>query len=269
MRIESENEIVTKGMVMIKREGYGQMKIIITKDYDEMSRRAADIIFAQVLMKPDSVLGLATGSSPIGIYENLVKRYNKGRIDFSEVTTINLDEYQGLHHDNEQSYWYFMHDHFFNHVNIRPENIHVPDGANMDADQACQEYDALIEEAGGIDLQLLGLGPDGHIGFNEPSDHFPVHTHCVKLEESTIEANKRFFESKDDVPRKAYTLGIGGIMQARKVLMVVNGSKKAGIVKDAFLGPVTPEIPASILQLHRDFTLVLDEDAAEKIKDKN
>lgn len=243
------------------------MKIIVTKDYEEMSKRAADVIFAQVLMKEDSVLGLATGSSPEGLYKCLVKRYEKGRIDFSGVTTINLDEYQGLSHDNEQSYWYFMNKHFHSHVNVKPENIHVPDGSNMDAGKACREYDEIIERVGGIDLQLLGLGPDGHIGFNEPADSFAAGTHCVKLEESTIEANKRFFNSKDEVPRKAYTMGVGTIMKAKKVLMVVSGKGKAGIVKESFFGPVKPQVPASILQMHPDFTLVLDEDAAKEIKD--
>lgn len=241
------------------------MRIIIARDYDEMSKRAADIIFAQVIMKPDCVLGLATGSSPIGIYKSLVERYKKGRVDFSKVTTINLDEYQGLTHENEQSYWYFMHKHFHDHVNVKPENVYVPDGANPDAVEACREYDKVIEEAGGIDLQLLGLGPDGHIGFNEPSDAFAVNTHCVKLEESTIEANKRFFKSKDEVPRKAYTIGIGAIMKAKKVVMVVSGKNKAAIVKQAFLGPVKPQVPASILQLHPDFNLVLDEAAASEL----
>ncbi len=243
------------------------MRIVVTKDYDEMSKRAADVIFAQVLMKPDSVLGLATGSSPEGLYKNLVKRYEKGRIDFAEVVTINLDEYQGLSRDNEQSYWYFMNKHFHSHVNVKPENIHVPDGSNMDAKEACHEYDEIIERAGGIDLQLLGLGPDGHIGFNEPADSFATGTHCIKLEESTIEANKRFFGSRDEVPRKAYTMGVGTIMKARKVLMVVSGKGKADIVKESFFGPVKPQVPASILQMHPDFTLILDEDAAAKIRD--
>ena len=238
------------------------MKIIVTKDYEEMSKRAADVIFAQVLMKEDSVLGLATGSSPEGLYKCLVKRYEKGRIDFSGVTTINLDEYQGLSHDNEQSYWYFMNKHFHSHVNVKPENIHVPDGSNMDARKACREYDEIIEKAGGIDLQLLGIGRNGHIGFNEPAEDFPKFTHCVDLTESTIQANARFFDKPEDVPTQAYTMGIGTIMRAKRILLIASGKDKAAIVKEALFGPVRPQVPASILQLHPDVTVVLDEEAA-------
>ncbi|SER67881.1 glucosamine-6-phosphate deaminase [Lachnobacterium bovis] len=241
------------------------MKIIKAKDYKDMSRKAANIISAQVIMKPNAVLGLATGSTPIGIYEQLIDWYNKGDIDFEEVTTINLDEYRGLDKNHDQSYWYFMHKNFFDKVNIKEENINVPDGSNLDAKQACSEYEEIIHAAGGIDLQLLGIGNDGHIGFNEPGAAFELLTHCVDLTDSTIEANKRFFESKDDVPKQAYTMGIKSIMQARKVLMVANGIGKADIVKQAFFGPVTPEVPASILQMHPDFTLVGDEEALSKI----
>ena len=230
-----------------------------------MSRKAANIISAQVIMKPDCVLGLATGGSPEGIYKQLIEWYNKGDIDFSEVTTINLDEYRGLSRESEQSYWYFMHDRFFNHVNVRPQKINVPDGTNLNAEKECARYDQVILSNGGIDLQLLGIGVDGHIGFNEPGAAFELGTHCVDLDESTIEANKRYFEKKEDVPRQAYTMGIKTIMQAKKVLMVVSGKNKADIVKAAFFGPVTPQVPASILQMHPDFTLVGDEDALSKI----
>ncbi len=241
------------------------MKIIRAKDYNDMSRKAANIISAQVIMKPDCVLGLATGGSPEGIYKQLIEWYNKGDIDFSEVTTINLDEYRGLSRESEQSYWYFMHDRFFNHVNVRPQKINVPDGTNLNAEKECARYDQVILSNGGIDLQLLGIGVDGHIGFNEPGAAFELGTHCVDLDESTIEANKRYFEKKEDVPRQAYTMGIKTIMQAKKVLMVVSGKNKADIVKAAFFGPVTPQVPASILQMHPDFTLVGDEDALSKI----
>ncbi len=242
------------------------MKIIKAKDYKDMSRKAANIISAQVIMKPHAVLGLATGSTPVGIYKQLIDWYNKGDIDFSEVTSINLDEYRGLDHNHNQSYWYFMQENFFKYINIREDSINVPDGSNPDAKQACEEYENIIHAAGGIDLQLLGIGNDGHIGFNEPGAAFELATHCVDLTESTIEANKRFFSSKDEVPRQAYTMGIKSIMQARKVLMVANGKGKADIIKKAFFGPVTPEVPASILQMHPDFTLVGDEEALSKIE---
>ena len=237
------------------------MKLIRAADYQDMSLKAAMIIAAQIIMKPDAVLGLATGGSPVGIYAQLVNWFGKGYIDFSQVTTINLDEYRGLSRDHEQSYWRYMHENLFDHVNVRPDCVHVPDGADPDAKHACDSYDALIQRVGGIDLQLLGIGRDGHIGFNEPGDAFEMGTHCVDLTESTIEANQRFFSSRDEVPRQAYTMGIRAIMQAKKVLMVVNGADKAEIVKEAFFGGVTPRVPASILQMHPDFTLVGDQDA--------
>ena len=242
------------------------MKIIRAKDYADMSRKAANIISAQVIMKPNCVLGLATGGTPVGAYQQLVEWYNKGDIDFSEVTTVNLDEYRGLPKDHPESYWSFMHRHLFDHVNINPARINLPDGTNPDADAACAQYNQIIHSVGGIDLQLLGIGHDGHIGFNEPGEAFELETHCVDLTQETIEANKRFFDGNVDlVPKQAYTMGIKTIMQASKVLMVVNGTGKAEIVKKAFFGPVTPEVPASILQMHPDFTLVGDEEALSLI----
>ena len=242
------------------------VKIIRTKDYADMSRKAANIISAQVIMKPDCVLGLATGGTPVGIYEKLVERYNEGDLDFSEVTSVNLDEYRGLPKEHPESYWSFMHRNLFDHVNIDPAHINLPDGTNMDAEVECKRYDEVIRSVGGVDLQLLGIGHDGHIGFNEPHDAFDLGTHCVDLAQETIEANKRFFDGNVDlVPKQAYTMGIRTIMQARKVLMVVNGAGKAEIVKKAFFGPVTPEVPASILQLHPDFILVADEEALSLI----
>ena len=238
------------------------MKIIRTKDYADMSRKAANIISAQVIMKPDCVLGLATGGTPVGTYEKLVERYNEGDLDFSEVTSVNLDEYRGLPKEHPESYWSFMHRNLFDCVNIDPAKTNLPDGTNPDAADACAKYNAIIHSVGGINLQLLGLGLNGHIGFNEPGEAFELETHCVDLTQETIEANKRFFDGNVDlVPKQAYTMGIRTIMQARKVLMVVNGAGKAEIVKKAFFGPVTPEVPASILQMHPDFTLVGDEDA--------
>ena len=237
------------------------MRIICAKDYKEMSEMAADIIGAQVLLKPDAVLGLATGSTPIGTYEELVRRYEAGRLDFGKIKTVNLDEYRGLTRDNDQSYYYFMHSHLFDHVNIDKNNTNVPDGMEPDAVKAGQDYENIIKNYGGIDLQLLGLGNNGHIGFNEPCDEFVDKTHVVDLTQSTIEANKRFFASIDDVPKQAYTMGIGSIMRAKRVLMVVNGKGKAEIVKEAFFGPITPKVPASILQLHNDFILIGDAEA--------
>ncbi len=241
------------------------MKIYKAKDYKDMSRKAANIISAQVIMKPNCVLGLATGSTPIGTYAQLVEWYNKGDLDFSEVTTVNLDEYKGLPRTNDQSYYYFMHQHLFDRVNIDPERTNVPNGMEPDAEKECGRYEELIRSLGGVDLQLLGLGHNGHIGFNEPGEAFEKETHCVDLTESTIEANKRFFASADDVPKQAYTMGIKTIMQAKKILIVVNGENKADIVERAFFGPVTPEVPASILQLHNEVTLVVDEAALAKI----
>ncbi len=242
------------------------MKIIRTKDYEEMSRKAANLISAQILLKPDCVLGLATGSTPIGIYDQLVEWYKKGDLDFSTVKTVNLDEYKGLTRDNEQSYYYFMHHHLFDRVNIDEENTHVPNGKVENGDEECLRYEALIKSMGGVDLQLLGLGRNGHIGFNEPAADFPKITHCVDLTESTIEANKRFFSSADEVPRQAYTMGIGTIMKADKILVVANGEDKADAVAAMVQGKINPEVPASILQLHNNVILVADEAALSKLK---
>ena len=241
------------------------MRLYRAKDYNDMSRKAAHIISAQVIMKPDCVLGLATGSTPIGTYKQLIEWYNNGDLDFAEVKTANLDEYKGLTRDNDQSYYYFMHENLFKHVNIKEENTNIPDGTEPDAAKECARYENVVHELGGVDLQLLGLGHNGHIGFNEPADEYPKETHIVDLQESTIEANKRFFASADDVPRQAYTMGIGTIMQAKKILIIVSGEDKADIVRDAFFGPVTPQVPASILQMHSDVTLVADEAALSKI----
>lgn len=241
------------------------MRIISARDYDHMSRQAANIISAQVILKPNSVLGLATGSSPIGTYKQLIDWYNKGDIDFSQVRSVNLDEYVGLDYSSDQSYVYFMRHNFFDHINIDLANTNIPKGTNPDARAECTCYDNIIRSLGGIDLQLLGLGPNGHIGFNEPDDSFTKGTHKVALTDATIQANKRFFEKEEDVPRYAYTMGICDIMQAERVVMVVSGESKAGIVKEAFTGPVTPRVPASILQLHKDFTLVADEAALSKL----
>ena len=241
------------------------MKIYKAKDYDELSRTAASIIASQVLMKPDCVLGLATGSTPIGTYKQLIEWYNKGDLDFSGVKSVNLDEYRGLTRDNDQSYYYFMYNNLFKHININMDCTNVPDGTQPDSDKECSRYEDVIKSLGGIDLQLLGLGHNGHIGFNEPDEEFAKTTHCVDLTQSTIEANKRFFASIDDVPKQAYTMGIGTIMKAKKILLVVSGSDKAQILHDVLCGPVTPHVPASVLQLHNDVIVVADEAAMAKL----
>lgn len=241
------------------------MRIIRVKNYEEVSVKTANMILAQVQLKPDAVLGLATGGSPVGAYQKIVEAYNRGEVDFSQITTINLDEYRGIKRSHAQSYWSFMHENLFQYINVKEDHIFIPDGENPDSEEVCKAYDKVIEAAGGIDMQLLGIGLDGHIGFNEPADHFEKNTHCVDLTESTIEANKRFFESKEEVPRQAYTMGILPIMQAKKVIMIANGKNKADIIKKAFRGPVTPEVPASILQMHPDFTLIADEEALTEI----
>ena len=234
------------------------MKLLIEESYEDMSRRAADVIAEVVVEKPNCVLGLATGSTPIGLYADLVSDCKEGKISFKDVSTYNLDEYRGLAGDHDQSYRYFMNVNLFDHVDIDKAATHVPDGACEDADAACAAYEEAIEAAGGVDIQLLGLGHNGHIGFNEPCDEFPKATHCVTLTESTIQANSRLFDSIDEVPREAYTMGIGTIMKAKKILVVANGEGKADIVRRAFFGPVTPEVPASILQFHSDVTVIVD-----------
>lgn len=242
------------------------MKLLKTRDYEDMSRKAANLISAQVILKPDCVLGLATGSTPIGTYKELVERYNNGDLDFSKVKSVNLDEYKGLPKDNDQSYYYFMYNNLFKHVNISLDNVNLPNGMEPDSAVECARYDKVIESMGGIDLQLLGLGHNGHIGFNEPADHFPTTTHCVDLTEMTIEANKRFFADIKDVPRQAYTMGVKTIMSAKKVLMLVSGEGKAEILHKIVCGPITPKVPASVLQLHPDVTIIADE-AAMKLFD--
>lgn len=237
------------------------MKFIVTEDYEAMSRTAARVISGYVSSHPDCVLGLATGSTPIGLYRCLVEDYEAGALSFKDVTSFNLDEYRGLDPQHDQSSRYFMEHNLFSHVDIDPARTHVPDGACPDAAAACAAYEQSIAEAGGLGLQLLGLGHNGHIGFNEPAPEFPKETHCVELTESTINANSRLFESIDQVPREAYTMGIGTIMAAKEILVVANGSDKADIVRRAFFGPVTPEVPASILQFHPNVTVVVDKEA--------
>ncbi len=235
------------------------MNFIKVSNYDELSTKAAALICAQVVLKPNCVLGLATGSSPLGTYAKMIEKYENGEVDFSKVTSINLDEYVGLDGNHDQSYRYFMNTNLFTKINIDINNTNVPNGCAKDLAAEGAAYDALIEKSGGIDLQLLGIGIDGHIGFNEPDSCFTKGTHEVVLDESTIEANARFFASMDDVPKKAITMGMGGIMTAKKVLLIANGKNKKDIVEKAFFGPITPEVPASILQLHPDLTVIYSE----------
>ena len=235
------------------------MRFVTVDSYEKMSRDAANIISAQVIIKPNSVLGLATGSSPVGTYKQLIEWYNKGDVDFSKVISVNLDEYVGLDGSNDQSYRYFMNENFFNHINIDKANTFVPNGKAVDLQAECTAYDNKIKELGGIDLQLLGIGLDGHIGFNEPDEFFVKNTHVVELHESTIKANSRFFESEEDVPTKAVTMGMISIMQAKKILLIANGANKKDILNKAFFGPITPQIPASILQLHPDIIVIYSE----------
>ena len=237
------------------------MRIIRTADYNDMCRKAAHILSSQVILKPDSVLGLATGSTPLGVYKQLAEWHANGDVDFSEVVSINLDEYVGLAPDAQQSYRYYMDNNFFRSINIKPENTHLPNGLAADKAEECARYDAVIRAYDGIDMQLLGIGHNGHIGFNEPGTAFEKDTHCVSLSESTISANSRFFSNESDVPRFAYTMGIRSIMGARRIMLIASGIGKAQILKDSFTGPVTPQVPASILQMHSDVILVGDKEA--------
>lgn len=244
------------------------MKIYAAKDYADLSRKAANIISAQVIMKPNAVLGLATGSTPIGAYKQLTEWYEKGDIDFSHTLSINLDEYKGLSGDHDQSYRYFMNHNLFDHVNIKKENTNVPNGLAENAEEECKRYNNIIRSLGGIDLQLLGIGGNGHIGFNEPGAAFEKETHLVTLTEQTRQSNARFFTSIDEVPTHAFTMGIKSIMSAKKILLLATGEKKAKALYDSFFGPVTPGVPASILQLHNDCIVIADEPALSLIREK-
>jgi len=232
------------------------MNVMHVESYEQMSRIAANIIWAQIVLKPECVLGLATGSTPVGIYKRLVELHRNGELDFSRATTVNLDEYCGLDGGHPQSYRFFMNRQLFDHVNIDKARTHVPDGVAADPQTECRRYDVLIQSLGGIDLQLLGIGHNGHIGFNEPGAEFCIPTHVVELTPSTIKANSRFFASDEEVPKRAITMGMGAIMAARKVVLAVSGADKRDILEKALYGPVTPQIPASLLQLHPDLTVV-------------
>ena len=237
------------------------MEIRVFDNATQVGAAGAALFAAQLLKKPDSVLGLATGSSPIPTYQHLIELYKAGAVDFSHAVSYNLDEYVGLNPDHPCSYHYFMMDQLFNHVNMRSEAIHVPCGNAADLDAGAKAYDAAIEQAGDIDMQLLGIGRNGHIGFNEPDSCFACGTHQVTLTESTIAANTRFFENEAQVPRQAYSMGMQAIMQAKRVLLIASGADKAEAIRNSFFGPVTPQVPASILQFHRDVIVIADEAA--------
>ena len=237
------------------------MKVLVVKDYAEMSRVAADLFAEVIADKPDCVLGLATGDTPIGMYDNLIVKYREGKLDFSKTRSVNLDEYYPITPDNDQSYRYFMNEHLFNHVNIDKANTAVPDGTAKDVDASCKAYEAQIDALGGIDVQVLGIGRNGHIGFNEPDSELIPFTHLTALTPSTIEANARFFASEDEVPKHALTMGIQSVFKARKILLLVSGKNKAEAVKAMLTGNISTSCPASLLCLHPDVTLVCDEDA--------
>ncbi len=243
------------------------MRICIEKDYSEMSKKAAEVFACVMKETPSGVFGFATGGTPVGLYKELIDMNKNNTLDFSEATTFNLDEYFPIKASNNQSYRYFMEENLFNHINIKKEKINIPNGEADDINEECKSYENRITQSGGIDLQILGIGMNGHIGFNEPTDHFPKDTHGVELQQSTIEANARFFDSIDEVPKTAVTMGIKSIMSAKSILLVVNGAKKAGIVKEMLFGNITPQVPASILQLHPNVVVILDEEAAEQIKE--
>lgn len=241
------------------------MRIVIAKDYDELSKKAANLLASQITLKPNSVLGLATGSTPMGAYSELIRIYEEGDISFAEVVTFNLDEYYDLDKENEQSYYHFMMENLFKYVNINRNNIYIPDGRAKDIQNECIEYERKIKQAGGIDLQLLGIGRNGHIGFNEPDVKFEAQTHLVTLDEDTIEANSRFFTAMEDVPRRAISMGIKTIMHSRKIILLASGEEKAETINNMINGKITPELPASVLQLHPDVVVLLDEKAASKL----
>lgn len=266
---EKYNILQLSGGEYPRRKGrYKAMKIYAAKDYNDLSRKAANLISAQVIMKPHAVLGLATGSTPVGAYKQLIEWYEKGDLDFSLIRSVNLDEYKGLSGEHDQSYRYFMNHNLFDHVNIKKENTNVPNGLAEDAEAECLRYNQVIRSMGGIDLQLLGIGGNGHIGFNEPADVFETETHVVTLTEDTRRSNARFFSSIDEVPTHALTMGVKNIMSAKKILLLASGEAKAQAIYDSCFGPVTPGVPASVLQLHSDVVVIADEAALTMIREK-
>lgn len=242
------------------------LKIYIEENYEQMSKRAALIMASQIIFKGDCVLGLATGSTPVGMYEQLIDMHKRGEIDFADVTTFNLDEYYNLPKENENSYYSFMMNNLLNHINVKEDNIHIPNGMAEDVEEECKSYEEKMKKAGGIDIQLLGIGGNGHIGFNEPGEKLSVDTNIVDLAEKTIKANSRFFDNEEDVPRRAISMGMASIMKAKKIILLASGEGKAEVIREMTNGYINTKIPASLLQAHPDITLVLDKDAAKFIK---
>lgn len=240
------------------------MRVTRCNDYEEMSWRAAALISGQLAVKENSVLGLATGSTPVGLYQKLVHAYSLRAVDFSGCVTFNLDEYRNMPSSDPNSYHAFMRANLFDHINIKSENVHLPDGMSH-PEAACAAYEEAITQAGGIDMQILGIGNNGHIGFNEPADDFPAATHVVNLAEATRAANSRFFSSIDAVPRSAITMGIGTIMSSRLIVLLASGRDKAEILRQALFGPVTPSVPASILRFHHNVLVIVDHEAGSLI----
>ncbi|MFH1855935.1 MAG: glucosamine-6-phosphate deaminase [Candidatus Omnitrophota bacterium] len=241
------------------------MRIIVTKNPEEMGKVAAKLIADEMKSHSTPVLGLATGSTPVTCYKELIRMHKEGAVDFSTTVSFNLDEYVGIGPDHDQSYRYFMNTNLFDHVNINKKNTHVPDGLAKDVDAFCQKYEDMIDEIGGVHLQLLGIGGNGHIAFNEPGSSLSCRTKKTSLTPKTIDDNARFFAKKEDVPTQAMTMGIGTILEARRILLVANGANKAQAIASAIEGPVTAKVPASALQLHPDVTFVITEDAATKL----
>lgn len=237
------------------------MKIIVTETYEEMSREGAKLFAKTIQDKPACVLGLATGDTPIGLYQCLIEEYKKGALDFSAVRSVNLDEYYPLAPEHDQSYRYFMNHQLFDHVNIDKANTLVPDGLTEDVEGFCKAYEAKIDDLGGVDIQVLGIGRNGHVGFNEPGEELIPDTHLTDLTAGTIEANSRFFASVNDVPKQALTMGMGSIFKARKIVVMASGKAKAEAVRAMLSGKITTQCPASLLALHTDVTLICDKDA--------
>lgn len=237
------------------------MRITVCENYNEMSKTAATLVASQITLKPDCVLGFATGSTPVGMYEELCRMYKNGEIDFSAVTSFNLDEYYPIQKQNPESYNFFMYDKLFSHINIKKEKIHIPDGETTNPEKECERYEASITESGGIDLQILGIGVNGHIGFNEPNDNLDAKTHLTSLSKSTIDANSRFFDSSDEVPKKAITMGVSTILKSKKIVLLANGKNKHGVIKELLKEKVNTAVPATLLNVHRDVVIICDKEA--------
>jgi glucosamine-6-phosphate deaminase len=241
------------------------MRVIVVENYEEMSKKAALMIASQLYLNPKSVLGLATGSTPVGMYEELIRLYESGEIDFSQAMSFNLDEYYGISKDKKQSYHSFMKETFFDHINIPEDKRFIPDGLAEDVENECRNYDKSIIEMGGIDIQVLGIGVNGHIGFNEPNINFEAKTHLVNLDEQTIKDNARFFDSIDEVPRQAISMGMKTIMQSKKIVLLASGKNKADAIQKTIEGKITSDLPASLLQIHKDVVIIVDKEAGEKL----